>query len=123
MVHVGISLHNISNYLQVNARNRIEREKLALQLQEKLNADLGAINAEILEIQKDSIALVFEERNINLLKELHTIKSKQYQANQINLEDKINNEINLNNKINDFEIRKLGYLNRRQKLVSKLKSQ
>ena len=121
MLNFSISLHNISTYLQTNARNRIEREKLSIQLQEKLSNDIGAINGEILEIQKDSIALVFEEKNIKLLKELYTIKSIQYQQNQINLEDKINNEINLNNKINDFELRKLSYINRRKKLMEKLK--
>ena len=121
MLNFSISLHNISTYLQTNARNRIEREKLSIQLQEKLSNEIGSINGEILEIQKDSIALVFEEKNIKLLKELYTIKSKQYQQNQINLEDKINNEINLNNKINDFELRKLSYINRRKKLMEKLK--
>lgn len=123
MVNFGFSLHNISNYLQTNARNRIEREKLAIQLQEKLSNELGAINAELLDIQRDSIALIFEEKNIVLLEQLYTIKSTQYAKNQINLEEKINNEINLNNKKNDFQIRKLNYINRRKKLMEKLKSQ
>ena len=123
MVNFGFSLHNISNYLQTNARNRIEREKLAIQLQEKLSNELGAINAELLDIQRDSIALIFEEKNIVLLEQLYTIKSTQYAINQINLEEKINNEINLNNKKNDFQIRKLNYINRRKKLMEKLKSQ
>ena len=123
MVNITFSLHNISTFLQTNARNRIEREKLAIQLQEKLSNELGAINAELLDIQRDSIALIFEEKNIVLLEQLYTIKSTQYTKNQINLEEKINNEINLNNKKNDFQIRKLNYINRRKKLMEKLKSQ
>ena len=123
MVNITFSLHNISTFLQTNARNRIEREKLAIQLQEKLSNELGAINAELLDIQRDSIALIFEEKNIVLLEQLYTIKSTQYNKNQINLEEKINNEINLNNKKNDFQIRKLNYINRRKKLMEKLKSQ
>lgn len=88
-----------------------------------LNADINSIDAEIIDIQRDSIALIFEEKNIKLLQELHTIKSKQYEKNQINLEDKINNEITLNNRINEFELRKINYTNRRKKLENKLKSQ
>ena len=123
MLNFGFSLHNISNYLQTSSRNRIEREKLTIQLQEKLSNELGAINAELLDIQRDSIALIFEEKNIILLEQLYTIKSTQYAKNQINLEEKINNEINLNNRKNDFQIRKLNYINRRKKLMEKLKSQ
>ncbi len=121
MVNFTFSLHNISTFLQTNARNRIEREKLSIQLQDQLNADINSVDAEIMDIKKDSIALIFEEKNIKLLQELHGIKSKQYEKNQINLEDKINNEINLNNRINDFELRKLNYINRRKKLENKLK--
>ena len=123
MVNITFSLHNISTFLQTNARNRIEREKLSIQLQDHLNADINSIDAEIIDIQRDSIALIFEEKNIKLLQELHTIKSKQYEKNQINLEDKINNEITLNNRINEFELRKINYTNRRKKLENKLKSQ
>ena len=123
MLNFGFSLHNISNYLLTSSRNRIEREKLTIQLQEKLSNELGAINAELLDIQRDSIALIFEEKNIILLEQLYTIKSTQYAKNQINLEEKINNEINLNNRKNDFQIRKLNYINRRKKLMEKLKSQ
>ena len=123
MVNITFSLHNISTFLQTNARNRIEREKLSIQLQDHLNADINSIDAEIIDIQRDSIALIFEEKNIKLLQELHTIKSMQYEKNQINLEDKINNEITLNNRINEFELRKINYTNRRKKLENKLKSQ
>ena len=123
MVNFGFSLHNISNYLQTSSRNRIEREKLTIQLAEKLNNEIISINAELLDIQRDSIALIFEEKNIILLEELHTIKTTQYSKNQINLEEKINNEINLNNRKNDFHIRKLNYINRRKKLMEKIKSQ
>lgn len=121
MVNFTFSLHNVSTFLQTNARNRIEREKLSIQLQEQLISDANSIDAEILDIQKDSIALIYEKKNIELLQELHTIKAKQYEKNQINLEDKINNQINLNNRINDFELRKLNYINRRKKLEKKLK--
>lgn len=121
MVNFTFSLHNVSTFLQTNARNRIEREKLSIQLQEQLISDANSIDAEILDIQKDSIALIYEKKNIELLQELHTIKAKQYEKNQINLEDKINNQINLNNRINDFELRKLNYINRRKKLENKLK--
>lgn len=123
MVNFGFSLHNISNYLQTSSRNRIEREKLTIQLAEKLNNEIISINAELLDIQRDSIALIFEEKNIILLEQLYTIKSTQYAKNQINLEEKINNEINLNNRKNDFHIRKLNYINRRKKLMEKIKSQ
>ena len=123
MLNFSISLHNISNYLQTSSRNRIEREKLTIQLAEKLNNEIISINAELLDIQRDSIALIFEEKNIILLEELHTIKTTQYSKNQINLEEKINNEINLNNRKNDFHIRKLNYINRRKKLMEKIKSQ
>lgn len=122
MVNFGLSLHNLSQYLQVSARNRIEREKLAISLADQLNNDINAIDAEILDIQRDSIYLVYEEKNIALLQELNEIKIKQYEQNQINLEEKIRHQMQLNNSKNAFEIKKLGYINRKQKLVNKLKN-
>lgn len=119
----GISLSNIATYLQTKNRNRIEREKLSISLSEKLNNEILNIDAEILEIQRDSISLVFDEKNLVLLEELFLIKSKQYDKNQINLEEKIKHQINLNNSKNAFEIKKLNYLNRKQKLINKLKKQ
>lgn len=120
MVNFGISLSNISTYLQVANRNRIEREKLAISLHDNLLSDINAIDAEILDIQKDSIALAYELQNIKLLEELYTIKIKQYEQNQINLEEKIRHQMNLNNSKNSFELRKLNYANRKQKLINKL---
>ncbi len=56
-----------------------------------------------------------------LLEELYTIKSKQYEQNQINLEEKIRHQMNLNNSKHSFEIRKLNYENKQKKLINKLK--
>ena len=122
-INFSISLHNLSHYLQNNTRNRIEREKLALSLHQQLNNEISSIEAEILDIQRDSIALVYEEKNLNLLQQFNIIKSKQYEQNQINLEEKIRHELQLNDKINTFNIRKLNYNNRREKLINKLKKQ
>lgn len=122
-VNVSFSLHNISTFLQNNARNRIEREKLAISLADQLNNDINAIDAEILDIQRDSIALVYEEKNIALLEELNIIKSRQYEQNQINLEEKIRHQMQLNNSKNAFAIKQLNYYNRKKKLVNKLKKQ
>lgn len=66
-VNFGISLHNISNYIQLSNRNRIEREKLAISLQDQLQREIISIDSEILDIQRDSIALVYEEKNLDLL--------------------------------------------------------
>lgn len=60
MVNFGISLSNLSTYMQVSNRNRIEREKLAISLQDQLNSDINSIDAELLDIQRDSIALVYD---------------------------------------------------------------
>lgn len=120
-VNFGISLHNISNYIQLSNRNRIEREKLAISLHEQLHRELNQIDSEILDLQKDSIALVYELQNITLLEELYNIKNKQYEENKINLEEKIKYQMNLNNSRNSFEIKKLNYANRREKLINKLK--
>ncbi|MDO4764106.1 MAG: hypothetical protein Q4A00_06960 [Flavobacteriaceae bacterium] len=122
-INFSISLHNLSHYLQNNTRNRIEREKLALSLHQQLNNEISSIEAEILDIQRDSIALVYEEKNLDLLQQFNIIKSKQYEQNQINLEEKIRHELQLNDKLNAFNIRKLNYLNRREKLINKLKKQ
>lgn len=121
MINIGLSLHNLSQYLQAYSRNRIEREKLAISLQDQLNNDIISIDTEIIDIQRDSIALAYEEKNIALLEELNIIKSKQYEQNQINLEEKIRHQMQLNNSKNAFEIRKLNYVNRRKKLILKLK--
>lgn len=120
-VNFGISLSNLSNYIQTSNRNRIEREKLAISLQEQLSSQLIAIDAEILDLKRDSIALAYEHMNIMLLEELYTIKSKQYEQNQINLEEKIRHHMNLNNSKHSFEIRKLNYENKQKKLINKLK--
>lgn len=120
-VNFGISLHNISNYIQLSNRNRIEREKLAISLQDQLHREIISIDSEIIDIQRDSIALVYEEKNLDLLEELYTIKTKQYEENKINLEEKIKYQINLNNSRNSFEIRRLNYAKRRDKLINKLK--
>ncbi|WP_425413722.1 TolC family protein [Riemerella columbina] len=120
-VNFGISLSNLSNYIQTSNRNRIEREKLAISLQEQLSSQLIAIDAEILDLKRDSIALTYEHKNIMLLEELYTIKSKQYEQNQINLEEKIRHQMNLNNSKHSFEIRKLNYENKQKKLINKLK--
>lgn len=122
-INFSLSLHNLSHYLQNNTRNRIEREKLALSLHQQLNNEIASIEAEILDIQRDSIALVYEEKNLALLQQFNIIKSKQYEQNQINLEEKIRHELQLNDKLNAFNIRKLNYLNRREKLINKLKKQ
>ncbi|AFR36384.1 hypothetical protein OKE68_05885 [Riemerella anatipestifer] len=121
MVNFGITLSNLSTYIQVSNRNRIEREKLAISLQEQLSSEINTIDAEILDLQRDSIALAYEYQNITLLEELNTIKLKQYEQNQINLEEKIRHQMNLNNSKNTFEIRKINYINRRNKLINKLK--
>lgn len=123
MVNFGISLSNISTYLQVANRNRIEREKLAISLQDQLHRQIISIEDEILDIQRDSIALVYEEKNIALLEELNIIKSRQYEQNQINLEEKIRHQMQLNNSKNAFAIKQLNYYNRKKKLVNKLKKQ
>ncbi|MDY6026225.1 TolC family protein [Bergeyella zoohelcum] len=120
-VNFGISLHNISNYIHLANRNRIEREKLAISLQDQLHREIISIDSEIIDIQRDSIALVYEEKNLDLLEELYTIKNKQYEENKINLEEKIKYQMNLNNSRNSFELRKLNYANRRDKLINKLK--
>lgn len=120
MVNFGISLSNLSSYIQNANRNRIEREKLNISLQEQLVSENNAIDAEILDLQKDSIALIYEQQNIKLLEELNTIKSKQYEQNQINLEEKIRHQIILNNNKNAFEIKKLNYKNKKKKLINKL---
>lgn len=120
-VNFGISLSNISTYLQVANRNRIEHEKLAISLQDQLHREIISIDAEILDIHRDSIALSYEEKNIALLEELNIIKSKQYDQNQINLEEKIRHQMQLNNSKNAFEIKLLNYNNRRKKLINKLK--
>ncbi|MHA3046040.1 hypothetical protein JSO59_001530 [Riemerella anatipestifer] len=78
MVNFGITLSNLSTYIQVSNRNRIEREKLAISLQEQLSSEINTIDAEILDLQRDSIALAYEYQNITLLEELNTIKLKQY---------------------------------------------
>lgn len=122
-INLSLSLHNLSHYLQNNTRNRIEREKLALSLQNNLHTDITNIEAEILDIQRDSVSLVYEEKNLALLQQFNIIKSKQYEQNQINLEEKIRYELQLNEKLNAFNIRKLNYLNRRKKLINKLKKQ
>lgn len=121
MVNFGVSLHHFSNYIQIANRNRIEREKLAISLQDQLNNDINAIDTEILDIQRDSIYLAYEEKNITLLEELNIIKSRQYEQNQINLEEKIRHQMQLNNSKNAFAIKKLNYNNRRKKLINKLK--
>lgn len=64
--------------------------------------------------------MAFEEKNLELLRQLYEIKLKQYQKNQINLEEKINLEINLNNKTNAYELRKINYINRRKRLLQKM---
>lgn len=115
-INLSLSLHNLSHYLQNNTRNRIEREKLALSLKNNLHTDITNIEAEILDIQRDSVSLVYEEKNLALLQQFNIIKSKQYEQNQINLEEKIRYELQLNEKLNAFNIRKLNYNNRRKKI-------
>lgn len=111
---VGISISNLSNFYQNKQRNKIELERLKLQLNEKKENDLFELEKEYELIQDTYEVLSLELDNTTLTKEIFNLKKAQYENNKITLEDWLNVQKN-------FQDRNLVVLAKRKNLISKMK--
>ena len=111
---VGISISNLSNFYQNKQRNKIELERLKLQLNEKKENDLFELEKEYELIQDTYEVLSLELDNTTLTKEIFNLKKAQYENNKITLEDWLNVQKN-------FQDRNLVILAKRKNLISKMK--
>jgi hypothetical protein len=112
--NVGISISNLSNFYQNKQRNKIELERLKLQLTEKKDNDLFELETEYELILDTYEILRLELDNTTLTKEIFNLKKAQYENNKITLEDWLNVRKNAQD-------RNLVLLAKRKNLISKMK--
>ena len=111
---VGISISNLSNFYQNKQRNKIELERLKLQLTEKKDNDLFELETEYELILDTYEILRLELDNTTLTMEIFNLKKAQYENNKITLEDWLNVQKN-------FQDRNQVILAKRKNLNSKMK--
>lgn len=111
---VGISISNLSNFYQNKQRNKIELERLKLQLNDKKDNDLFELETEYELILDTYEILKMELDNTTLTMEIFNLKKAQYENNKITLEDWLNVQKN-------FQDRNLIILAKRKNLTSKMK--
>ena len=111
---VGISISNLSNFYQNKQRNKIELERLKLQLNDKKDNDLFELETEYELILDTYEILRLELDNTTLTMEIFNLKKAQYENNKITLEDWLNVQKN-------FQDRNLVILAKRKNLNSKMK--
>jgi len=111
---VGISISNLSNFYQNKQRNKVELERLKLQLTEKKENDIFKLETEYQLIQDTYEILSLELDNTTLTQEIFNLKKAQYENNKINLEEWLNVQKN-------FQDRNLVILAKRKNLISKMK--
>jgi hypothetical protein len=111
---VGISISNLSNFYQNKQRNKIELERLKLQLNEKKENDIFDLETEYELILDTYEILRLELDNTTLTKEIFNLKKAQYENNKITLEEWLNVQKN-------FQDRNLVILAKRKNLSSKMK--
>lgn len=107
-ISIGVNLVSFSNYYLSRHRNRIEIEKLKVQLLDVLDRRIDVIKLRIDNYKKDEVVIHLEEKNLLLYQELYLIKQSQYEKNKINLEDWINFKISLSKQENSIENKKLS---------------
>lgn len=112
---VGISISNLSNFYQNKQRNKIELERLKLQLLEKKDNDLFKLATEYELILDTYEILILELNNTTLTKEIFNLKKAQYENNKITLEDWLNVQKN-------FQDRNLVILAKHKNINSKMKN-
>jgi hypothetical protein len=112
--NVGISLSNLSNFYQTKQRNKIELERLKLQLNEKKENNLFTLEKEYELILDTYEVLSLELDNTTLTTEIFNLKKAQYENNKINLEEWLNVQ-------KDSLDRNLVILAKRKNLISKMK--
>jgi len=111
---VGVSISNLSNFYQNKQRNKVELERLKLQLTEKKENDLFKLETEYELILDTYEILKLELDNTTLTKEIFNLKKAQYENNKITLEEWLNVQKN-------FQDRNLVILAKRKNLTSKMK--
>lgn len=111
---IGISISNLSNFYQNKQRNKIELERLKLQLNEKKDNDLFELETEYELILDTYEILKMELDNTTLTIEIFNLKKAQYENNKITLEDWLNVQKN-------FQDRNLILLAKRKNITSKMK--
>jgi hypothetical protein len=111
---VGISISNLSNFYQNKQRNKIELERLKLQLNEKKDNDLFKLETEYELILDTYEILNLELENTTLTTEIFNLKKAQYENNKITLEDWLNVQKN-------FQDRNLVIFAKRKNISSKMK--
>ena len=111
---LGISISNLSNFYQNKQRNKIELERLKLQLNEKKDNDLFKLETEYELILDTYEILNLELENTTLTTEIFNLKKAQYENNKITLEDWLNVQKNLQD-------RNLVILAKRKNISSKMK--
>lgn len=85
--NVGISLSNLAGFYQTKHRNKIEIERLKLQMNQQLQTDLQIIEKEYELIRDTYEILRMELDNTTLSSEIFNLKKAQYENNKITLED------------------------------------
>lgn len=112
--NVGVSLSNLAGYYQTKHRNKIELERLKLQLDQKLDTDLLHIEKEYELILDTYEILKMELDNTTLSTEIFNLKKAQYDNNKITLEDWLNIQKN-------HQDRNLLLFAKRKNIISKMK--
>ena len=112
--NVGISLSNLSNFYQNKQRNKIELERLKLQLNEKKENDMLQLEEAFESIKDEYDILKLEIENTTLTTEIFNLKKKQYENNKITLEDWLNVQ-------KSHQERNLVVVMKRKSLTSKMK--
>lgn len=112
--NVGISLSSLAGFYQTKHRNKIELERLKLQLIDKKDNELLELEKEYELIRDTYEILKMELDNTTLASEIFNLKKAQYDNNKITLEEWLN--VQKNN-----QDRNLLLFAKRKNLISKMK--
>lgn len=96
--NIGFSISNLSSYFLTKQRNKIELERLKMQLIENKENTLFLLEKEYETIQDNYDVLKMELENTTLTLEIFNLKKAQYDKNKITLEEWLNVQKNYNDK-------------------------
>ncbi len=107
--NIGISVSNLTNYFQTRHRNRIEKARLKVQLEEKAfreeiqaAADLEKANINILEFQAAFQEYIIQALNFDIYTQLYQIQQGKHQAGDITTEDFLRQKLSFTNQFQNL---------------------
>lgn len=100
--NVGISISNISTFIQNRKRNKIELARLEADLNNQADQDFQKIEFEIMNFRQDLNEFLFELRNLEIYGQLFEIQIGKHKAGEITTEDFLKEKLDFTQKLNSY---------------------